>query len=85
MFDKLVFFGVLIMNFLFLFELIVGVQKVLVGDKYDERREIIDLLREYLKYRFCNILCDENYDFDLNVELFSEKIDEEIYSDYIIY
>lgn len=84
MYNKLVFFGVLIMNFLFLFELIVDVQNVLVGDKYDERREIIDLLREYLKYRFCNILFEENY-FDLNVELFSKKIDEEIYSDYIIY
>lgn len=85
MFDKLASPGALITNFSFPPELTAGVQKASAGDKYDERREITDLSREYLKYRLCNTSLGQNYDPDLNAELLSEKTDEEIYSDYITY
>lgn len=84
MYNKLASPGALITNFSFPPELTADVQNASAGDKYDERREITDLSREYLKYRLCNTSLEENYP-DLNAELLSKKTDEEIYSDYITY
>lgn len=84
LYNKLASPGALITNFSFPPELTVDVQNASAGDKYDERREITDLSREYLKYRLCNTSLEENYP-DLNAELLSKKTDEEIYSDYITY
>ena len=84
LYNKLASPGALITNFSFPPELTADVQNTSAGDKYDERREVTDLSREYLKYRLCNTLLDDNFP-DLNAERLAKKTDEEIYSDYITY
>ena len=51
----------------------------------DEERERINVLvKEYMKYRLCNVLCDENWP-ENNEEYLSERTDEDNYGDYVSY
>ena len=80
-YDKLVSPGVLITNFSFPPQPnnSASLQNIL-----KEREMINFLVKEYLKHRLCNILCEDNSPKN-NAECLSKRTDEDNYGDYVSY